>query len=372
MCIRVCSNAEGRWLHNETFLDDYALFFSREGNPRQYSFWFANSVQERAFVTSSLSTNTPTNVQSGAVRNVLNPLVGQLLPGMLFNFETIKTTNFDKEKGLYFNTDNRDGMEFSVGGGSGGNRQCFRPTLNSYMIAEARALAKFLQMRGQLAKSKEMQQFASMVQANMDTYLWDNVTSFYKVLPRKFRPNEPVGLVDVKELIGYTPWYFGLVSENSDKNVAWAELQSSNGFKAKYGLTTCMQRHPKFSVAYSTQHECQWNGPVWPYATSMTLTALAKHLQASAFAKPLSSASVTAAKSLATPEEEVQSLEPAKKRSEYVSKQDFFEQLQTYARSHSRVREVDNKTVAWIDENLHPSTGVLITASLTELSLLQK
>ncbi len=49
------------------------------------------------------------------------------------------------------------------------------------------------------------------------------------------------------------------------------------GFYAPFGPTTAEQRHPKFAVSYQG-HECQWNGPSWPYATSVTLTALANVL----------------------------------------------------------------------------------------------
>jgi len=39
-----------------------------------------------------------------------------------------------------------------------------------------------------------------------------------------------------------------------------------------------------------------------------------------------------------------------------VTKEDYFETLQVYTRSHRRIRE-DGKTVSWIDENLNPYTG---------------
>ena len=58
----------------------------------------------------------------------------------------------------------------------------------------------------------------------------------------------------------------------------------TQGFLAPYGLTTAEQRHKKFAIDYGEnvpvkrKHECKWNGPVWPYATSMCLTALANAL----------------------------------------------------------------------------------------------
>ena len=49
------------------------------------------------------------------------------------------------------------------------------------------------------------------------------------------------------------------------------------GFQAPFGPTTAERRHPGFAVSYEG-HECQWNGPSWPFATSVTLTALANVL----------------------------------------------------------------------------------------------
>ena len=46
---------EGRWLHDQTFLDDYARFWLREGHVRQYSNWIAHSLHARAMVTGNTS-----------------------------------------------------------------------------------------------------------------------------------------------------------------------------------------------------------------------------------------------------------------------------------------------------------------------------
>ena len=72
------------------------------------------------------------------------------------------------------------------------------------------------------------------------------------------------------------------------------------GFYAPYGPTTAEQRHPGFKVSYEG-HECQWNGPSWPLATAVTLTALANLLN--------------------------QEPQP------YVSKADYFKVLRNYAKT---------------------------------------
>jgi hypothetical protein len=48
------------------------------------------------------------------------------------------------------------------------------------------------------------------------------------------------------------------------------------GFSAPYGLTTAERRHPDFRKHGTGR--CEWDGAVWPFATSQTLTAMANYL----------------------------------------------------------------------------------------------
>ncbi|UKI32701.1 MAG: hypothetical protein L6W00_03825 [Lentisphaeria bacterium] len=79
-------------------------------------------------------------------------------------------------------------------------------------------------------------------------------------------------------------------------------------------------------------HECQWNGPSWPFATSVTLTALARLLH--------------------------------ERESAAVGRRAYFETLSCYTRSHY-LRE-ENRTIPWIDENLDPFTGEWLARSILQ------
>jgi hypothetical protein len=98
---------------------------------------------------------------------------------------------------------------------------------------------------------------------------------------------------------------------------------SPEHFYAIYGPTTTEQNSPGFRIMYEG-HECQWNGPSWPYATSVTLTAMANLIN------------------------EYNQTE--------VTGSDYFKLLQNYAGSHQLILE-DGRIVPWIDENLNPFTG---------------
>ena len=164
--------------------------------------------------------------------------------------------------GLFWQIDDRDGMEVSIGGSG------YRATINSYMYGDATAIAKMADHLGQKEVADRFRSKAQQIKRLTEEKLWDPNAQFFKVLPR----GENVKLADVRELHGYTPWYFDL--PDADKSIAWKQLIDPQGFYAPFGPTTAEQRHPQFAISYKG-HECQWNGPSWPYATAVTLTAMA-------------------------------------------------------------------------------------------------
>lgn len=128
-------------------------------------------------------------------------------------------------------------------------------------------------------------------------------------------------LAEVRELHGYTPWYFNL--PDPEFAVAWKQIMDPQGFFAPFGPTTAEHRHPGFKLDYEG-HPCQWNGPSWPFSTAVTLTALANLLNG-----------------------------PTQN---FVTQADYLTLLRNYARSQ-QLRRDDGRVVSWIDENLNPFTG---------------
>ena len=286
---------EGRWIRDPRYLDDYTLFwFRRGGLPRQYSFWAADALWARYLVDGRSA-----------------PLL-EILPELRSNFAAWEKSNRDPN-GLFWQVDDRDGMEVSIGGSG------YRATINSYMFGEAVALEKISELAGKSSDALLYREKAAQIKQLVESRLWDADARFFKVLPR----GEKTNLVQVRELHGFTPWYFHLPSPKFAD--AWKQLIDPQGFHAPFGLTTAEQRHPKFALAY-TGHECQWNGPAWPYSTAVTLTAMANLLNTT---------------------QEPQT---------FVTKTDYFSTLKTYATSHHLKRD-DGKIVPWIDENLNPLTG---------------
>lgn len=296
---------EGRWLRDPRYLNDYSVFwFQKGGDPRRYSFWAADSLWARAAVSGDFSQ------------------ARQLLPDLIKNYQAWEKSRQDAN-GLFWQEDGQDGMEVAIGGTG------YRATINSYMYGDATAIARLAGLLGQAEVRQEYQAKAATLKSLLNTRLWDAQAQFYKVAPRNTNAAAPLRLADVREEHGFTPWYFDGLPE-SHMAVAWRQLMDPKGFLAPFGPTTAEQRHPKFQVAYAG-HECQWNGPSWPYATAMTLTALANLLNG----------------------------EPQS----FATKADYMKVLDIYSRSH-RLKRPDGKTVCWIDENLNPFTGDWIARTL--------
>jgi glycogen debranching enzyme len=189
------------------------------------------------------------------------------------------------ENGLFWQYDVRDGMEESISGGR--KIQNVRPPLNCYMSASAVAISRIAEMAGRDEVAREYAEKAARLKSLIHELLWDDEAKFFKVR----RPDG--ALADVREEIGFIPWYFNLpfvvtpsgVSSDAltgtlQTEQAWQQLLDPQGFAAPMGITTAERRHPQFrSHGVGT---CEWDGAVWPYATSQTLTGLANVLQLSA------------------------------------------------------------------------------------------
>ena len=65
---------------------------------------------------------------------------------------------------------------------------------------------------------------------------------------------------------------------------AWKQVFDEKGFSAPYGLTTAERRHPEFRS--HGVGKCEWDGAIWPFATSQTLTAMANYLNTCPYPYP--------------------------------------------------------------------------------------
>ena len=170
------------------------------------------------------------------------------------------------DNGLYWQGDVQDGMEESISGGR--KKKYARPTINSYMFGNAQALAAINALAGDQHKadsySKEAQQQKSLI----ENKLWNSNHQFFETMRGDT-------LAAVREAIGFIPWYFNM-PEAGKYDEAWKQVEDEKGFSAPYGLTTAERRHPQFR-SHGTG-TCEWDGAIWPFASSQTLTAMINYI----------------------------------------------------------------------------------------------
>ncbi len=168
--------------------------------------------------------------------------------------------------GMFWQRDVADGMEESISGGRRVRNQ--RPTINSYMYGNARALAQIAALAGEPGKAELYTLKADTLRNLVLQNLWSDSLRFFTTR------RENGTLADVREAIGFIPWYFDL--PGPEYRDAWQQVTDPEGFLAPFGLTTAERRHPAFRSHGCCN--CEWDGAVWPFASSQTLTAMARLL----------------------------------------------------------------------------------------------
>jgi hypothetical protein len=252
--------AEARWLHDPAIAEDDAHYWLSPGvDSHKYSDAMAATVRDLTLVNGDRALGTA------------------LLPAMKANYKAWEDAQQDPN-GLFWSIDTRDAMEKSISGDG------YRPTLNSYMYADARAIADIAASAGDRQAVAEFNHKADNLHDLIETRLWNPKDQFYEVVSpaadsgirkqKKFiDPGTNLQFSGVREQIGYIPWMYDIPA--ASHAVAWKQLFDPQGFDGKYGATTAERRSPRFRFASSDQ--CTWNGPAWPFAMTQTLLALAEY-----------------------------------------------------------------------------------------------
>jgi len=304
---------ESRWLRDTTYLHQIlrTWYFGNEGQAmtkmNKFSSWNPYAVQQLFCV-------------EGDTAFLLS-----LKPRLEEEYARWERTN-RLPSGLYWQGDVQDGMEESISGGR--KKQYARPTINSYMYGNAEALAWMNALTDETDKARLYKLKADTLRHLVCTYLWNPDHQFFEtrrgdVVGEASKLCNIVGeasklcgnevrdtLANVRETIGYIPWYFNLpqsleaspttlqsleaspttlqsleASPTTEYDVAWQQLLDEQGFSAPYGLTTAERRHPEFRS--HGVGKCEWDGAIWPFATSQTLTALANWINSTSNHSPL-------------------------------------------------------------------------------------
>lgn len=243
---------ESRWLHNDEYL-----------NQILHTWYRGNEGQMMAKFTKFSSWN-PWAVYNRYLVNMDEAYLKDLYKDLKEEYKYWEDTHRLPD-GLYWQEDVKDGMEESISGGR--KKQFARPTINSYMYGNAKALAEVARMMGNEADVKSYEAKAAEMKELIYTKLWNEERAF-------FETRRADTLCCAREAIGYLPWYFNLPEKKHEH--AWLQINENEGFNSPYGLTTAERRHPEFRTR--GVGKCEWDGAIWPFASSQTLTALANYL----------------------------------------------------------------------------------------------
>ena len=293
---------EGRWLRNSNDIFSFYLrcFLDDPATAHQYSSWLLNSAEEYEKVGGDLS-------------------IGKRELDQMIEYYGEWERTHGHSSGMFWSLDGYDAMEYSISGiRNGKSVKGIRPTLNSYMYAEALAIAYFAKKIGEnetaVAYEQKAEKLKKLINENL---LFDG---FYKAKHGECDDEleeileKPGDTGSPKELIGYIPYMFGIPEEGLEN--CFNYLNDPNIFLAKTGMTTADRSHPDYLKEY--KHECLWNGYVWPFATAQTLTGLIKTIHSG--------------------HPELKSI--------------FIKHMLLYANSH--IIEKDGKILPWIDEVMSP------------------
>lgn len=245
---------ESRWLHDKKYMDDNILVWYRgnDGKPmnklRAYSSWNIDALYNRYLV------------------NKDQRFITDLLPDLESDYRGWEADR-KSTSGLFWQYDVRDAMEETISGGR--KEKNPRPSINGYMYGNARALSQIATIAGKNELASLFGRKADTIHQLVQDKLWNSQHDFFEV-----RKEHGDTLANVKEEIGFIPWYFNL--PDKQYSIAWRSLTDTKTFCAPFGITTADRSHPQFRTHGCCK--CEWDGAVWPFATSQTLTAMANLL----------------------------------------------------------------------------------------------
>ncbi len=246
---------EFRWVHDPKYIeqDVHVWFRGNEGKMmkklRTFSSWTADALYNRYLV------------------NKDDKFLLDIYPDLVAEYAAWEGDRKRKD-GLFWQFDVKDGMEESLSGAR--KFRNARPTINSYMFGNATALSKMAAMKGDKALEEKFKAKADTLQDLIEKKLWNPKSEFFETFTEKDT------LAQVREAIGFIPWYFNLPQKGKGFEKAWQQVKDEKGFSAPFGLTTAERRSPRFRTHGTGT--CEWDGAIWPFATSQTLTAMANVL----------------------------------------------------------------------------------------------
>ena len=264
---------EVRWLKDRRTVEDFARYwFEAPGaQPRSYSNWYGDAAWATYLVNGD------------------RRFIRTMLPHMEAQYTGWIAEHWDSAHKMFRWDGLHDGMEVNINSrlttDPGSGAEGYRPTLNSYLFADAVAISKTAALFGDVVKSRDYANRASDLKQRVQDQLWDPSRDFFfhqfahdekdgiKTGTLTYRSGPFAGNAHGREEIGFVPWQFNLPDPGHES--AWRFLMDTAYFFSRRGPTTTERGDPQFLISPRC---CVWSGNEWPYATTQTLVAMANLL----------------------------------------------------------------------------------------------
>ncbi|MDZ4858722.1 MAG: trehalase family glycosidase, partial [Candidatus Hydrogenedentes bacterium] len=155
-----------------------------------------------------------------------------------------------------------------------------RVDLTSYVYGNAMNLSRALSVIGDEQGAAKYGAIAEKIRGALEKSMWDETTQFFYSL-------EPTSgeKAMVKEVIGVYPFYFSMFDKGSSQKYlnAWTSILDPREFWTPWPVASATQLSPAYSQDENFNGKrvggCMWNGPTWPHANSIVLSAMAATLR---------------------------------------------------------------------------------------------
>ncbi|MCS6777925.1 MAG: DUF2141 domain-containing protein [Chloroherpetonaceae bacterium] len=164
-----------------------------------------------------------------------------------------------------------------TGGGDGTDRKFMTPLrrvdLTAYNFGNAQAAARIYRELGRDADAATMQTLAEETRRALLEQMWNPQTKWFHSLRAQDNALSPD-----KEIIGLYPFYFQLPPAHQGYEAAWEIALDPKFFWTPWPVASTSRDCPAYAQngwpVGPGGSGCMWNGPTWPHANSLVLTAM--------------------------------------------------------------------------------------------------
>lgn len=153
-----------------------------------------------------------------------------------------------------------------------------RVDLTAYNFGNAQAVANVFREIGRETDVTRMQRVAEETRNAVLAEMWNSDTHWFHSLRASDNVKSPT-----KEIIGLYPFYFDLPPSGKGYEKAWEVALDPDQFWTKWPLASVSKDCPAYAQngwpVGPGGSGCMWNGPSWPHANSLVLSAMANVLR---------------------------------------------------------------------------------------------